>query len=153
MKSRFRSTKNVESLDDISHPILGNFLLPVNIEGVPKVSGVQNLLREGWDEASKQLNSMQLLCDADLSECRNFLVGLYGWVPRNFNYADGLRIIHPMLQDAFGDENLDLALGVLEELIEVEAPPPFPEAVYQRWKYSHLKRRVCLRPGFTYEGF
>jgi hypothetical protein len=47
-----------------------------------------------------------------------------------------------MLQLGFGDENLDLAIGVLEELIEVEAPTPFPESVYQRWKYDHLSRRV-----------
>ncbi len=77
-------------------------------------------------------------------ECRNFLVRLHSWVPRNLNYEDGLKILHPKLQEAFGDENMDLACGVLEELIEVEAPTPFPEAVYQRWKYHHLKRRVCI---------
>jgi hypothetical protein len=37
-----------------------------------------------------------------------------------------MRLIHGQLQLAFRDENMDLALGVLEELIELEAPPPFP---------------------------
>jgi hypothetical protein len=36
-----------------SHPILGNYHLPVDIENVPKPSGLQNLLREGWDEDRK----------------------------------------------------------------------------------------------------
>lgn len=64
--------------------------------------------------------------------------------PRNYSYEDGLRIIHPILEESFGDENLDLSIGVLEELIEVEAPPPFSEAVFQHWKYYHLRRRVSL---------
>ncbi|PQE21750.1 DDHD domain protein [Rutstroemia sp. NJR-2017a BBW] len=33
------------------------------------------------------------------------------------------------------------ALGVLEELIEVEELPPFPPSIFQRWKYEHLRRR------------
>lgn len=60
------------------------------------------------------------------------------------NYGDGLEVLHPMMERAFGDENMDLALGVLEELIEVEAPGPFPEAIYQRWKFAHLSRRVGI---------
>lgn len=56
-----------------------------------------------------------------------------------------------MLQLGFGDENLDLAIGVLEELIEVEAPTPFPAAVYQRWKHDHLLRqvRICVCVSMT----
>jgi hypothetical protein len=59
-------------------------------------------------------------------------VRLYAWVLRNLNYEDGLKIMHPMLQEDFGDETMDLACGILEGLIEVEAPIPFPEAVYER---------------------
>lgn len=70
---------------------------------------------------------------------------MFSFVPRNYAYSDGLRIIYPELQQYFGDENMDLALGVLQELIECEAPTPFPECVFQRWKYMHLSRRVsCL---------
>ena len=67
---------------------------------------------------------------------------LLGHIPRNYNYGDGLRIIYPKLQERFGDKNVDMAVGVLYELIEVESPPPFPEAVYQRWKYEHMHRHV-----------
>ncbi|ESZ94705.1 hypothetical protein SBOR_4899 [Sclerotinia borealis F-4128] len=95
---------------DAIHPILGNYHLPVEIENAPKQSGVHNLSREGWGEH----------------------------MPRNFPYKDGLRILHPRLQERFGDENVDLAMGVLEELIEVEEQPPFPPSVFQRWKHEHL---------------
>ncbi|KAK8904172.1 hypothetical protein QC760_007603 [Botrytis cinerea] len=107
------------------HPILGNYHLPVEIENSRKQSGMHNLSREGWGE----------------EKCRNYLIRLCSDVPRNFPYKDGLRILHPRLQERFGDENVDLALGVLEELIEVEEPPPFPASVFQRWKHEHLRRK------------
>ncbi|TAQ85553.1 hypothetical protein B7494_g6108 [Chlorociboria aeruginascens] len=106
------------------HPVLGNYHLPVEIEGARKSSGVHNLSRIGWDE----------------EKCRNFMIRSLDWVPRNMSYVDGLRTIHPQLQERFGDENIDLACGVLEELIEIESPPPFPECVFQRWKFQHLHR-------------
>ncbi|KAF7861990.1 hypothetical protein EAF04_007870 [Stromatinia cepivora] len=110
---------------DMIHPILGNYHLPVEIENARKQSGIHNLSREGWGE----------------DKCRNYLIRLCSDVPRNFPYKDGLRILHPRLQERFGDENVDLALGVLEELIEVEEPPPFPASVFQRWKHEHLRRK------------
>lgn len=66
-------------------------------------------------------------------------------VPRNLPFKDGVRILHPRLQERFGDENVDLALGVLEELIEVEEPPPFPASIYQRWKHDYLRRKASAR--------
>ncbi|KAF7919722.1 uncharacterized protein EAE97_011640 [Botrytis byssoidea] len=111
---------------DMIHPILGNYHLPVEIENPRKQSGMHNLSREGWGE----------------EKCRNYLIRLCSDVPRNFPYKDGLRILHPRLQERFGDENVDLALGVLEELIEVEEPPPFPASVFQRWKHEHLRRKA-----------
>ncbi|KAB8294125.1 hypothetical protein EYC80_009573 [Monilinia laxa] len=113
------------------HPILGNYHLPVEIENARKQSGVHNLSREGWGE----------------DKCRNYLIRLCSDVPRNFPYTDGLRILHPRLQARFGDENVDLALGVLEELIEVEELPPFAPSVFQRWKHEHLRRKAssCKR--------
>ncbi|KAF5870397.1 uncharacterized protein Bfra_009783 [Botrytis fragariae] len=110
---------------EMIHPILGNYHLPVEIENSRKQSGMHNLSREGWGE----------------EKCRNYLIRLCSDVPRNFPYKDGLRILHPRLQERFGDENVDLALGVLEELIEVEEPPPFPASVFQRWKHEHLRRK------------
>ena len=76
--------------------------------------------------------------------CRDYLVRILQWVPRNFEYSDGLSIIHPELQMRFGDENLDLSCGVLEELIEIDSAPPFAPCVYQRWKHSHLHIRVRI---------
>ncbi|TGO32905.1 hypothetical protein BHYA_0280g00100 [Botrytis hyacinthi] len=114
---------------DMIHPILGNYHLPVEIENSRKQSGMHNLSREGWGE----------------EKCRNYLIRLCSDVPRNFPYKDGLRILHPRLQERFGDENVDLALGVLEELIEIEEPPPFPASVFQRWKHEHLR----LQEDFT----
>ncbi|KAF7891109.1 uncharacterized protein EAF02_001434 [Botrytis sinoallii] len=111
---------------DMIHPILGNYHLPVEIENSRKQSGMHNLSREGWGE----------------EKCRNYLIRLCSDVPRNFPYKDGLRILHPRLQERFGDENVDLALGVLEELIEIEEPPPFPASVFQRWKHEHLRRKA-----------
>ena len=74
--------------------------------------------------------------------CRDFLVRVLGWIPRNYNYGDGLKTIYPPLQGRFGDKNLNLAVGVLHELIEVKALSSFPEAVYQRWKFRQLHRHV-----------
>src|SRR6266542_1375111 len=77
-----------------------------------------------------------------VQECRNFLVKDLAWIPPNCNYEDGMRLIHGQLQLAFGDENMDLALGVLEELIELEAPPSFPHNLYQHWTHAHRRRFV-----------
>ena len=35
------------------------------------------------------------------------------FLPRNYNYSDGMRLLGPLLQYAFGDENGDVALGVV----------------------------------------
>lgn len=69
---------------------------------------------------------------------------MHSWIPRNFNYGDGLRLLHPLLQSQSGDENMDLALGVLEEYIEVEDTTPFPHSMFQRWKFDHLRRCVSI---------
>ncbi|PSS22144.1 hypothetical protein M430DRAFT_17704 [Amorphotheca resinae ATCC 22711] len=95
---RHRASSAADSNLDALHPILENFHLPVELEGAPKRSGVHNLLREGWDE----------------DQCRRFPLK-HASVPRDLNYKDGLMVIHPLLQERFGDENMDLAIGVLEE--------------------------------------
>ncbi|PQE15295.1 DDHD domain protein [Rutstroemia sp. NJR-2017a BVV2] len=148
-----------------AHPILGNFYLPVEVEDGRKASGIHNLAREGWSEETEILQNVETtLCDYVpmpiyfppyllCGGCLHLLERLGTSrvdvlptcdiisVPRNLPYKDGLRILHPRLQERFGDENVDLALGVLEELIEVEELPPFPPCIFQRWKYEHLRRR------------
>lgn len=101
---------------DTQHPVLANQDLPVEIEDAPKPSGSNDLDRGGLDEEGMsfaQIASVQkLIC---FEACRDFLVRLLGHVPRNYNYGDGLKIIYPKLQERFGDENLDLSIGVLHE--------------------------------------
>ncbi|KAE8453493.1 hypothetical protein EG329_010354 [Mollisiaceae sp. DMI_Dod_QoI] len=80
----------------------------------------------------------------DEEKCRNFIIRTLEWVPRNFAYQDGLKIIHRELELAFGDENGHLSIAVLEELIELEGIPPFPEAIFQRWKFAHRHRHELL---------
>jgi hypothetical protein len=84
------------------HPLLGNFHLPVEIEGASRQSGIQTLSRMGWDEDSMFPYLQQLNVNVDYIGCRSFLVMKYGWVPRNFSYEDGLKLIHPMLAEASG---------------------------------------------------
>ncbi|KAF8852095.1 hypothetical protein BDZ45DRAFT_126304 [Acephala macrosclerotiorum] len=89
--------------------------------------------RGGWDE----------------DKCRNFIVRTLEWVPRNYNYQDGLRFIHKELEIAFGDENGHLAIGVLEELILLDGLPPWPEAIFQRWKHAYRHRHEVLHTPHT----
>ena len=83
------------------------------------------------------------MTELTFEECRNFLVSKLNWIPRNYEYEDGMKIMFPELIMAFGDENLNLAMGVLDELIEMNGIPPFPESIYQRWKHQYLHRHVC----------
>jgi hypothetical protein len=48
----------VETWLNSQHPILGNFDLPVEIEGAPKPSGSGNLPRKGWDEDGMNIYSL-----------------------------------------------------------------------------------------------
>lgn len=48
-----------------------------------------------------------------------------------------------VLRDHLGDENLDLAGGVLYELIEIDCEhTDDPGAAFQRWKHDHMRRYV-----------
>lgn len=48
-----------------------------------------------------------------------------------------------VLREHLGDENLDLAGGVLYELIEIDCNySDDPGAEFQRWKHDHLNRHV-----------
>ncbi|KAK6587057.1 hypothetical protein PZA11_000347 [Diplocarpon coronariae] len=57
----------------------------------------------------------------------------------------GWEVIHAELETAFGDENGDLSIGVLEELIELDGVNPFPESLFQRWKHHHRHRHDDLQ--------
>ncbi|KAI1076514.1 hypothetical protein F5B20DRAFT_584175 [Whalleya microplaca] len=91
----------------------------------PKRSGPHNLTRNGYDE----------------EKCRNVLVRYCAHIPRNYQYKDGIKQIFLILREHLGDENLDLAGGVLYELIEVDCEhTDDPGAAFQRWRYNHMRR-------------
>ncbi|KAI8958427.1 hypothetical protein F5Y11DRAFT_360048 [Daldinia sp. FL1419] len=94
-----------------------------------KRSGIHNLDRIGYHE----------------EKCRNVLVRYCAHIPRNYQYKDGIPQIFLVLREHLGDENLDLAGGVLYELIEVDCEhTDDPGAAFQRWKYDHLRRYADL---------
>ncbi|KAI1108171.1 hypothetical protein F5Y14DRAFT_459987 [Nemania sp. NC0429] len=96
---------------------------------VRKRSGPRNLSRSGYDE----------------EKCRNVLVRFCAHVPRNFQYKDGIQQIFLILREYLGDENLDLAGGVLYELIEVDCEhTDDPGAAFQRWRHDHMYRYADL---------
>ncbi|KAI8955246.1 hypothetical protein F4801DRAFT_587064 [Xylaria longipes] len=96
---------------------------------VQKRSGPHNLNRSGYDE----------------EKCRNVLVRFCAHVPRNFQYKDGIQQIFLILREHLGDENLDLAGGVLYELIEVDCEhTDDPGAAFQRWRHDHMYRYADL---------
>lgn len=43
--------------EDMIHPILGNYHLPVEIENARKPSGLHNLSRDGWGEDSELIST------------------------------------------------------------------------------------------------
>jgi hypothetical protein len=66
-----------------------------------------------------------------------------GHVPRNYQYKDGIQQVFLLLRDHLGDENLDLAGGVLYELIEIDCEHTHdPGAAFQRWRHDHMSRYV-----------
>ncbi|KAI1152984.1 hypothetical protein F4825DRAFT_475248 [Nemania diffusa] len=96
---------------------------------VQKRSGPHNLSRSGYDE----------------EKCRNVLVRFCAHVPRNFQYKDGIQQIFLILREHLGDENLDLAGGVLYEFIEVDCEhTDDPGAAFQRWRHDHMYRYADL---------
>ncbi|KAI1753071.1 hypothetical protein F4782DRAFT_539808 [Xylaria castorea] len=96
---------------------------------IQKRSGPHNLNRSGYDE----------------EKCRNVLVRFCAHVPRNFQYKDGIQQIFLILREHLGDENLDLAGGVLYELIEVDCEhTDDPGAAFQRWRHDHMYRYADL---------
>ncbi|KAI1815056.1 hypothetical protein GGS20DRAFT_584868 [Poronia punctata] len=98
-------------------------------DSVQKRSGPHNLSRLGYDE----------------EKCRNVLVRLCAHIPRNFQYRDGIPQVFLILREHLGDENLDLAGGVLYELIEVDCEyTDDPGAAFQRWRHDHMHRYADL---------
>ncbi|KAL0940826.1 uncharacterized protein CTRU02_203589 [Colletotrichum truncatum] len=77
----------------------------------------------------------------DEEKCRNVLVRYCAHIPRNYQYCDGVQLVFLILREHLGDENLDLAGGVLYELIEIDCHhSDDPGAEFQRWKHDHLNR-------------
>ncbi|ORY64214.1 uncharacterized protein BCR38DRAFT_343638, partial [Pseudomassariella vexata] len=74
-------------------------------------------------------------------ECRNVLVRYCAHIPRNYQYKDGVQQIFLILREHLGDENLDLAGGVLYEMIEIDCEhTDDPGAAFQRWRHDHMSR-------------
>ncbi|KAL7624479.1 hypothetical protein AAE478_006044 [Parahypoxylon ruwenzoriense] len=123
------STENTRSARDSDLSIYSNDIPPLNIDKASKRSGLHNLDRTGYDE----------------EKCRNVLVRYCAHIPRNYQYKDGIQQIFLILREHLGDENLDLAGGVLYELIEVDCEhTDDPGAAFQRWKHDHLRRYADL---------
>ncbi|KAF6816032.1 hypothetical protein CMUS01_12340 [Colletotrichum musicola] len=86
----------------------------------------------------------------DEEKCRNVLVRYCAHIPRNYQYRDGVQLVFLVLRDHLGDENLDLAGGVLYELIEIDCQySDDPGAEFQRWKHDHLNRHVSGQYALT----
>ncbi|KAK8039422.1 hypothetical protein PG993_007833 [Apiospora rasikravindrae] len=78
-------------------------------------------------------------------ECRNVLVRYCAHIPRNYQYKDGVQQVFLILREHLGDENLDLAGGVLYELIEIDCEyTDDPGAAFQRWRHDHMSRYTDL---------
>ncbi|KAI1451410.1 hypothetical protein F4805DRAFT_473805 [Annulohypoxylon moriforme] len=100
-----------------------------DVDNTYKRSGIHNLNRTGYHE----------------DKCRNVLVRYCAHIPRNYQYKDGIQQIFLVLREHLGDENLDLAGGVLYELIEVDCEyTDDPGASFQRWKHDHMRRYADL---------
>lgn len=78
-----------------------------------------------------------------VAECRFVLVRYCSGIPRNYNYADGLQLVYEKLREFLGDENLDLSIGVLYELIEINGDYTWDEgSAFRRWQHDHALRAV-----------
>ncbi|KAI5923813.1 hypothetical protein F4810DRAFT_710238 [Camillea tinctor] len=78
-------------------------------------------------------------------KCRNVLVRYCAHIPRNYQYKDGIQQIFLILREHLGDENLDLAGGVLYELIEIDCEYSDDHgAAFQRWRHDHMCRYADL---------
>ena len=76
-------------------------------------------------------------------ECRHVLVKYCQHIPRNHHYTDGIQKIYQILREHLGDENMDLSIGVLHELIEVDTMFTWESgAVFKRWQFDHSYRKV-----------
>ncbi|EXF84898.1 hypothetical protein CFIO01_11630 [Colletotrichum fioriniae PJ7] len=86
----------------------------------------------------------------DEGKCRNVLVRYCAHIPRNYQYRDGVQLVFLVLREHLGDENLDLAGGVLYELIEIDCQYSDDQgAEFQRWKHDHLNRHVSWQHKYT----
>ncbi|KXJ86716.1 hypothetical protein Micbo1qcDRAFT_208840 [Microdochium bolleyi] len=106
-------------------------------------SPAQNKTTQGPQEPDKSAPQSSPLCRPGYNEhkCRNVLVRYCAHIPRNYQYKDGIQRIFLVLREHIGDENMDLAGGVLYELIEIDCEHTDDAgAAYQRWRYDHMWR-------------
>ncbi|KAH7021221.1 uncharacterized protein B0I36DRAFT_30234 [Microdochium trichocladiopsis] len=109
----------------------------------PMASPVQKQAPGDVEEEADAEASVPPICRPGYSEnkCRNVLVRYCAHIPRNYQYKDGIQRVFLVLREHLGDENLDLAGGVLYELIEIDCEHTDDAgAAYQRWRYDHMWR-------------
>lgn len=80
------------------------------------------------------------------TECRDVLIRHCSWIPRNYNFKDGVNQVYEVLREYLGDENMDLAIAQLNELIEIPSDWLHEEgAPFQAWKHDYMLRHVSVR--------
>lgn len=128
-----RSLKTLPlAVDDNSETVS----LPSTTFNVQSDTGTPCHDRQGWSE----------------DQCRRVLIRYCQHIPRNYQYADGVHEVYQILRTHLGDENLDLSIGVLHELIEVDTTFTWEEgAAFKRWQFDHSLRTVSHIPSSCLE--
>ncbi|KAK8094749.1 hypothetical protein PG997_001434 [Apiospora hydei] len=100
------------------------------LDYIPKLSGY--LSREGYDEDNA----------SRMQECSCQILRTYpSELPVQRWSAAKPQQVFLILREHLGDENLDLAGGVLYELIEIDCEyTDDPGAAFQRWRHDHMSR-------------
>ncbi|KAH8677515.1 hypothetical protein BX600DRAFT_430860 [Xylariales sp. PMI_506] len=114
-----------------------------SLVGIEISAESEHTSRAAFNEDSKHIHVFRSSFPlADITqECRNVLVRYCGHIPRNYQYKDGVQQIFLVLRDHLGDETLDLAGGVLYELIEIDCEHTDDSgAAFQRWRRDHMTR-------------
>jgi hypothetical protein len=83
-------------------------------------------------------------------ECRDVLIRHCSWIPRNYDFRDGVSHVYEVLREYLGDENMDLAIAQLNELIEIPYDWLHEEgAAFQAWKHDFMLRHVSSWAAFS----
>ncbi|KAK8130434.1 hypothetical protein PG999_002814 [Apiospora kogelbergensis] len=86
------------------------------------------------------------IAEGDLFQPLDYIPKLSGYLSREgYDEDNGVQQVFLILREHLGDENLDLAGGVLYELIEIDCEyTDDPGAAFQRWRRDHMSRYTDL---------